>query len=374
MDAPASHRSHWEHSQLIVDADAFYGRLLEEIARAGATVDFEYYLFSDDVLGQRFVAALSAAAQRGVRVRVLMDGVGSSANCAELSRQLHAGGVAVKIFRPLPWLTEAYRWSRHRGARLRKFINFVRNINRRDHCKLCVIDQKRAWLGSFNISAKHLSIAAGGRGWRDYGVELAGAHIAALSKGFERLWSVQPPRFHRGFIARYLSNRSARARALKNRFVARQVAGAASRVWLVSAYFVPTASLRRALLRACRAGKDVRLLLPEASDVAAFPGVSSHYYRELLRVGARIFLYQSGNLHAKALLVDDIAIVGSSNWNYRSALHDLELDAILRGPGTVEALAAVILQDCSRSRELQAQQAPLPGLASWFWYLLRYWM
>jgi cardiolipin synthase len=205
-------------------------------------------------------------------------------------------------------------------------------------------------------------------------MKLQDPEVESLAVGFDRLWKARGPRLQRGFIARYLSNRSQQARRLKNRFVARSVAESARRVWLVSAYFAPTAKLRRALLRACRGGRDVRLLLPGQSDVAMFPGLSSHYYRELLRAGARIFLYQPGVLHAKALLIDDFSIVGSSNWNYRSTLHDLELDVVIRSRDAVAALEQVVVADCDNSHELRLENTPSPSLGSWFWYILRYWM
>ncbi len=367
-------RSQWEYSRLFVDAEPFFQRLLDCIGQARRTIDFEYYIFERDSLGKRFQQALSAASRRGVRVRVMMDGVGSATDGAQLSRELFQTGVHVRIYHPLPWLTDAFRWSRRSGGRLHKFMRFLLNINRRNHRKLCVVDDEVAWVGSFNIKADHLPREAGGLGWRDYGVEVSGPDVSSLVSSFDLIWASENPRFHRGFLSRYLSNRSRRARRLKNRFVARSVAQASNRVWLVSAYFAPTGSLRRALLRACREGRDVRLLLPDISDIGFFPSLSSHYYRELLRAGARIFLFQGAVLHAKALLVDEFAIVGSSNWNYRSTLHDLELDAVLREPETLEDLERVIAGDCEQSRELQLDQTPTPSLLSWLWYAFRRWM
>jgi cardiolipin synthase len=374
MNVASHNQGRWQHTRLIVEPQAFYRRLLAAIETAQHSIELESYIFELDALGESFVLALAAAARRGVRVRVLVDGVGSSASCAQLAESLFAEGVAVQIYHPLPWLTGSYRWSRHKGGWLYKFLMFMLNINRRNHRKLCLVDGQTAWVGSFNISMDHLSRADGGQGWRDYAIELQGRDIASLVKGFDRLWSVRGPRFHRGFIARYLSNRGARARRLKNRFVARRVSRCQQRIWLVSAYFAPTASLRRALLRACRNGRDVCLLLPESSDVAMFPGLSSHYYRELLRAGARIFLYQGGVLHAKALLVDNISIIGSSNWNYRSSLHDLELDVVIADEEAQKALETVVKHDFEQGRELTLTQTPRPSLLSWLWYALRYWM
>jgi cardiolipin synthase len=364
----------WQNTRLIVEPQVFYRSLLAAFEAAQQSIEIESYIFELDALGESFALALAAAAGRGVRVRLLVDGVGSAARCSQHAERLFAEGVAVQIYHPLPWLTRGYRWSQQRGGWLYKFMVFLLNINRRNHRKLCVVDGQTAWVGSFNFSMDHVSRAEGGAGWRDYAVELQGRDIASLVKGFDLMWSARGPRFHRGFIARYLSNRGVRARRLKNRFVARQVSRCRQRTWLVSAYFAPTANLRRALLRACKNKRDVCLLLPESSDVAMFPSLSSHYYRELLRAGARIFLYQAGVLHAKALMIDDMSIIGSSNWNYRSSLHDLELDVIINDEETQKALETVVRNDFDHARELTLEQTPRPNLISWLWYALRYWM
>ena len=374
MQQPATAVTHWKDSRLFTAAGGFFDRLLDAIANARSSIEFEYYIFNLDALGERFAKALADAALRGVRVRVLIDGVGSAHDGQEISRRLSEAGVEIKIYHPLPWTTGAYRWSRRRGGLVYKFLAFLLNMNRRDHRKLCVVDGDLAWVGSFNITADHLPVAEGGLGWRDYGVELSGPRVVSLVESFDAIWSRARPKLQRGFLAGFLSNRSLRARRLRNRFVARCVVNSKHRVWLVSAYFLPTAALRRALLQACRAGVQVCLVLPERSDVVVFPSLSSHYYRELLRVGARIFLYQPGVLHAKALLVDDFAIMGSSNWNYRSSLHDLELDVVLRHPETLRQLEHVMRQDARESLELELKDLRTPGLLSWVLYGMRYWM
>jgi cardiolipin synthase len=352
----------------------FYDELLAAIAEARVSVDFEYYIFNADALGDKFIAALGTAAARGVRVRVLIDGIGSAADGPEIAALLNEAGVEVKIYHPAPWLTGGYRWSLERGDWLYKFFLFVLNLNRRNHRKLCVVDAEKAWVGSLNISAEHLPASVGGAGWRDYVVALGGEGVRSLQRGFENQWHSLPARLQRGFIARHLSNRSRHARRLKNRFVARSVASARSRVWVVSAYFAPTARMRRVLLRACRSGADVRLLLPGASDVSFFPLLSNHFYSELMRAGARVFLYRANVLHAKALLIDNFFILGSSNLNYRSTLHDLELDVVVDDAATVAALEQVIIEDCGGAQELGLANLPAPTLVSWFWYALRYWM
>lgn len=388
MKVPAAH-DRWQDTRVLDDSAALYRELIAAIEQARVSIDFEYYIFDADALGERFVVALADAAARGVRVRVIVDGVGSSVHGVEIAKRLFALGVEARIYHPLPWLTGAYRWSMSQAPWIFKALLLLLNINRRNHRKLCVVDAQRAWVGSQNICVSHLPLDQGGEGWRDYAVALSGAGIEALVTGFDRFWAGQHPEDlrpasrlpaprrpapRRGVITRYLSNRSVRARQLKNRFVTRSVGDASTRVLLVSAYFAPTARLRRALLKACRRGIDVKLLLPGESDIVVFPSLSSYYYHELIEAGARIYIYTAGVLHAKALLVDDFFILGSSNWNYRSTLHDLELDVVIREEATVRRLEQVIVGDCENATELQRAGLPPRSLRSRLWYLIRYWM
>ena len=372
---PVSRQSvEWDSTRLIENAGEYFGELQNAIAGATESIDFETYIFNADSLGELLIKALGDAAVRGVQVRVLIDGIGSAGAGAAIARRLDARGVQVRIYHPVPWLTNAFRWSRVRGGWPFKILRGFLNLNRRNHRKLVVVDGDKAWVGSLNVSVQHLPVEQGGEGWRDYAIALQGLGVVSLARGFDNLWLGGKQRFHRGFIRRYLSNRSTKARLLKNRFVARSVESARGRVWLVSAYFAPTARLRRALLRACRGGAEVRVLVPGVSDVTVFPGLSSHYYRELLRAGARVYVYQPSVLHAKALLIDEFFILGSSNWNHRSTLHDLELDVVVREPDTVAQLEAVIEGDCAESSELSLDHFPSPSIGSWIWYAFRYWM
>ena len=355
-------------------ADAYYENILAAINGATESVVIESYIFNFDRVGQRFVEALSAAAQRGCRVRVLVDGFGSIRDASRLAEVLKAAGVEFKIYHPMPWRLATHAHSWQKGYWLYKILYFIFNINRRNHRKLYLVDSTLAWTGSFNISASHLGDNSEGKPWRDYGVCLRDDTVVSLSQGFDNLWLAGPARFYRGFFSRYLSNRSLASRRLKNRFLLRRIDGRENRLWISSAYFSPTAAIRRGILRACERGVDVRLILPDQSDVPVFPALSGYYYRELLDAGAKIYRFNRGVLHAKALLLDDLAIVGSSNLNYRSLLHDLELDVVIYDPGVVDQLQDHLRGDMDNSSELDLQTLMPVGLAAHFYYGLRYWM
>jgi cardiolipin synthase len=127
--------------------------LFRDIDQASQSIDFEMYLFDLDELGQRMLEALRRAAQRGVRVRVMVDGVGSPDWNRTLLNELAESGVEARIFRPYPWV----RWGARAYSKLlnlRNLFRWFQRLNRRDHRKMCLIDRKTAWAGSFNITRR----------------------------------------------------------------------------------------------------------------------------------------------------------------------------------------------------------------------------
>jgi len=124
------------------------------------------------------------------------------------------------------------------------------------------------------------------------------------------------------------------------------------RIWITNAYVVPRGSLMRALHAASARGVDVRLLAPARSDVAFMPWVGAIFADALQARGARVFAYLPSMLHAKTMLIDDTALVGSHNLNSRSFLHDLEVEVVLTTPGSVAALEQAFATDCAAAQEL----------------------
>jgi cardiolipin synthase len=132
----------------------------------------------------------------------------------------------------------------------------------------------------------------------------------------------------------------------------RKIAASRERIWITNGYFLPRPGLLRRLRAAARRGVDVRILLPRTSDVFFMPWASAMYYRSLIRAGIRVFEYLPGVLHAKTLIVDDWMTVGSSNFDYRSFLHNLEVDVVLRSEVARAHLLRQFRKDLRVSREV----------------------
>ncbi len=241
-------------------------------------------------------------------------------------------------------------------------------INTRDHRKVCLIDNHIAYVGSMNISKCHLSAEKGGDNWRDTSLQIKGADLTDLCRAFDVAWDHLPitERVREAF--RHVrhnptvrSNHTRHRRRILYKNLLRKMLTCRHHIWITNAYFVPDNFLLKRLQEAAHAGVDVRILLPRKSDVAMMPWASTAFYFNLLKAGVRIFEYLPGILHAKTLLLDDWALIGSSNLNHRSLLHDLEVDILLSDPQSIRTLEEQFLTDLENSREISLAR----------WHILR---
>lgn len=367
----------WYDEQLFANNDRYFDALFASIDQARHSIILATYIFELDVLGRRMIRHLRRAHDRGVHVRVLYDGVGSMERGDKIARKLEKSGIPVKIYHPLPWQINNYRRALRRSSWVGSFILSMLKINQRHHAKICVIDEFELWCGSQNITADHLSVERAGDGWRDYGAKVSGSSVQAVAEAFDDLWEYRRPRVGQGLFRYYWNNFTEFTRKRKNHLLAERIAQAGRRVWIVNPYFSPTRQIIRAILKAASKGAEVRLIVPYKSDLEFFPLLTSTYYEELIRNEVRIFEFLPSILHGKMLLVDDFCLIGSTNLNHRSLLHDIEFDIVLESPSSLRAAEDVFLTEQRNSREIMAKHVKLLGtrrLLGWIPWLIRYWL
>lgn len=337
----------------------YFSMLLADIKAAKESIELETYIFDLDQLGKKVIEVLTEVARCGVAVRILVDGAGTPEWYGPLIQNLEAAGAETRVFHPFPWRLWQWSRSRVRIPSLLKAIYLFLKINVRNHRKVCIIDKKITYVGSFNISQNHLDTEHNGKGWRDTGVRLRNVNCKDILQAFESVWSHIPiqERIRHFFnhirtnpIIR-LNNTWYRRRILYKNLLNR-IRSCKSRIWITNAYFVPDNFLLRRLIEAARSGVDVRILLPRESDVSFIPWASKAFYERLLKSGVRIFEYVPSILHAKTLILDEWMTIGSSNLNYRSLLHDLEVDVNIRSSESKKELAQQFLADLDRSKEI----------------------
>lgn len=372
----------WESCEVFGEGDLFFAAMEGAISHAKRSIDMEMYIFAVDRTGERVFALLAAAVGRGVRVRLLVDGVGSTHFARTFRRKARDAGIEMRVFNELPW----ERWLRGRGRPRRfSFSRMTQRLNNRTHRKLCIVDQENAFVGSFNVTDYHLRSLMGKGAWRDTGVMIRGADIAELSASFEEIWVGRLRRLGRRLRGQQRSysslvrlNVTRRQRRESYLDLLVRIVGAQRRVWITNAYFVPDGSLLRVLAVVAREGVDVRILVPSFSDVVFMPWITSAFHLGLLKAGVRVFEYQGTVLHAKTMVIDDWGLIGSSNLNHRSLLHDLEADVVVSGEEALRAMEGQFQADLQSAREVTIEnwshrsliERVIGRILLWFRYLL----
>ena len=350
-----------KHQEMIFTCgSSYFTTLIQDIENATHSIYLEVYNFNRDSLGEKLAKVLSSAAKRNVTVKLLVDSAGTPSWGSSFTNPLEKAGVKTKIYHPFPW--RFWQWS-HSVVKLPfilKTIYLLLKMNSRNHRKVCIIDNKIAYIGSINVNACHLSKQDGGKGWRDTAVRLACLDFQELQAAFEAAWNHTQlqERLQRLFqhvntnaVLRLNNTRHRRRILYKN--LLRRIAKAKHRIWITNAYFLPDKFILKKLKDAAETGIDVRILLPSVSDVPIMPLTSSMFYHSLLKSGVRIFEYLPSMLHAKSLILDDWFVIGSTNLNSRSLLHDLEIDVNLQHKISKNIIELQFLKDLDASCEIQ---------------------
>lgn len=320
--------------------------MLEAIAGAKTRISFESFIIRADRTGELFAQALIARAQAGVEVRFSYDALGSYGLPDAFCEKLRRAGVKVLEFHPLHSF----------GA--------WRTLNRRNHRKILVIDGSIGFVGGINIADDYAPVSQGGGGWRDTHLRFEGPAAGWLEALFLRTWVretierfVEPlPRraFDGGVLMRVLGGRNLRERRLIRGAYLRAIRLAEKEVLITNAYFLPDPVLIRALAGAVKRGVTVKVILGgTTSDVPWVGFAALSVYGKLLRRGVEIFEWKDRVLHAKTAVVDGIwSTVGSYNLDYRSLLHNLEVNAAILDPGFGAQMQAMFARDLLASRRV----------------------
>lgn len=378
MDAMATS---WDVEKLYFDGDSYFDAVLKGIAAAQKSIELETYIFQPDALGRKIEHALIEASQRGILVRLLVDGIGAAGWIDRRLPRLAESGAEVRVYHPLKAANLWNRLLRDMGIRRRpprRGSALLSRLNRRTHRKICVIDGQRAWVGSLNIAACHSKVLFGNDAWRDTGVLIEGDFIQELRYSFDYIWTRSHGVDGRRRWAERLTQKKSKSHPhpllrlnhttrlrWRNYFqLISRLRRAEKRIWITNAYLAPSPSIIRQLANAAARGVDVRILVPRKSDVFFMPWVARAHYEMLQSTGIRIFEYLPRFIHAKSLLIDDWATVGTSNMNRRSIRHDFEVDVILSHKTSLVELEEQFLKDAQSSEELHAPASGLHGFLS----------
>jgi cardiolipin synthase len=343
--------------------------MFEAIERATDHVHLEFYTIDNQgETGRRLAEALLRKRAEGVAVNLIYDGVGSIDTPGEYFERLRKGGVNAIEFNPVNPLTAAVGW----------------RLNHRDHRKLVIVDGKVAFTGGINISGVYSGSAAyseprssSGEGWRDTNIRIAGPVVADLQREFlENLKKYyKDPLEERNWFPRIEAKGKHPARVIASSpddsvpafyvTLVSAIRNATRSVYLTMAYFAPDPQTLQALKAAAARRVDVKLILPSYSDFWGVLYAGRSHYSDLLAAGIQIFERQERLLHAKTVVIDGVwATVGSSNVDWRSFLHNEELNVVVLGRDFASQMEASFRRDLERSKRITPEEWEQRSLAS----------
>jgi len=336
----------------LLTGDEAFPKMLEAIREARHHIHLQSFIIGNDEIGRQFMDAVAARARAGVRVRVLYDRFGSS----------HAlwGGL-FRRYRKVPNLSVA-GWTQSNLFRKQLHLNL------RNHRKALIVDGRIGFMGGVNLNDYSRS-RDGQTAIQDYHFRLLGPIVQELQYSFLRDWHVMteedPVRLLSAehfrklkpegeALARVVNSGPSSDLGVAVDVFFNAVNAARKQVFIITPYFLPTEDLLRALRMAALRGVRVYLVVPEKSNHWYTTWAGRAMYEDLLEAGVRIFERPRPFIHAKAMTVDDrMAIVGSSNWDYRSLYTNYEASLTVYDLPFVMHLKLLMTEDLQASREVE---------------------
>ncbi len=347
------------------DGTEKFEALLADIRAARDHVHVLYYIFRPDRIGMRLLDALAERAEAGVTVRLCFDAFGGRSVKARHLKRLRDAGGEVHTFFPNNF-----------GP-----INF--RVNFRTHRKITVVDGVVGYVGGFNVGDEYVTPTRKFGYWRDTHLRIEGTAVESLQTRLLMDWNVAAPKERRvGHEPRYFPGRSEPAGDVAVQIVSsgpdsnwewikygylKAINDATRSIKIQTPYFMPDPAMMDALKIASLAGVDVHLMIPDKPDHPLVYPATLSYADELASVGVNVHIYTGGFLHAKCLLVDDeIASVGTANFDYRSFRLNFEVNAFIYDVDLGHRMAEIYDRDLLQCRTFdhdQIYRRPLVGRA-----------
>ncbi|MDR3240585.1 MAG: cardiolipin synthase [Lactobacillaceae bacterium] len=340
--------------RIFTDGRKKFDQLFDDIQNAKHHINLEYFTIYDDEIGNELVDLLVMKAKKGVRVRVLFDQWGSHGRHAKMWKRLKDVGGQV-----LPFMAPRY-------------VPITFRMNFRDHRKLVIIDGNIGYIGGLNVGDQYLGKSKKFGYWRDTHLRIEGDAVLAIQSRFFTDWNATTRKQQLTFSDDYFP----KSRATSKDTTAIQIvssgpdnsdkqiqtgylkmfATAAESITIQSPYFIPDQAVLEVLRMAAQSGIRVRLMIPAMPDHPFVYRATEWYASQLLDVGAEIYRYDNGFLHAKMVSIDGrIASVGSANMDIRSFVLNFEANAFMYDREIAGALEKTFEIDMQKSTKLDSE-------------------
>lgn len=335
--------------EVLTDGRAKFKSLLNDINNATDHIHVQYYIFKRDGIGQQIIDALEEKLKQGIEVKMLYDDMGS--RTLTLSK--------FKDFKKLGGQVEAFFPS------ILPLINF--RLNNRNHRKIVVIDGKIGYIGGFNVGDEYLGLDKKFGYWRDTHLRIEGDSVNALQLRFMMDWNSQSSRNNLKYQEKYFPDVRSNGQTgvqivssgpddawqhIKYGYL-KMITSAKHSIYIQTPYFIPDHSFLEALKIAALSGVKVNIMIPNKPDHPFVYWATYSNAGELLKAGAKIFIYENGFIHTKMVVIDDeVASVGTANMDVRSFELNFEVNAFIYDRQIAEKLRNTFEEDVKVSSEL----------------------
>lgn len=328
--------------------------MLDCIKKAKSFIHLEYFNFRNDSIAGLLFNILTQKANEGVEVRALYDDFGNWSNNQPIKKAQHdsinALGVKLVQFDPLNF-------------------PYVNHIIPRDHRKIVIVDGHVAYTGGMNVADYYIEGIKGIGPWRDMHMRIEGPAVNDLHRIFTAIWEkctnekIEGEKYFPTPIIQNDNKRIAivdRAPKISNESIrnlfANMLDNAKHSVRIINPYFVPTHKVRQALKRAIDRGVNVEIMVSAKSDISLTPDAAFYVANNLRKRGAKVYVYNGGFHHTKAMWVDNtFCTIGSANMDSRSLRCDYEVNTVIFNDNTVKELNRMFDEDITDSDILTSE-------------------
>ncbi len=334
--------------QVIIDGNEMFNTLLQDIKGAKKTISIVYFIIKPDEIGKKFLKALSEKAAEGVEVRLLGDGLGCRGLNKRVLKEFRESGGHFAFFLPL------------------RFRYLSPRLNYRNHRKLVIIDDTIGYIGGFNIGREYLGRKKKFGNWRDTQLRILGSAVQDINARFLLDWRTavkEDLTLKDAYFSKTLGDGITGIQVVSSgpdtgkeevkRGFNRMISTAEEKIWIQTPYFVPSNSLHENLKVAVLSGVDVRIMIPNKPDHMFVYWATWSYVGDLIELGAKVYIYDAGFLHAKTLVVDgEISSAGTANFDRRSFKLSFETNVFIYGAKHANKMEEIFEADMLNSYQL----------------------
>ncbi len=333
------------HVELLINGKETFNAIFDAIDRAEKYILIEFFIVTNDAIGNKLKDHLIAKAASGIKIFFLYDEFGSRKLDNQYITELRRGGINIRPF----WTTQ--------GISNRFQLNF------RNHRKIVVVDGRVAFIGGHNVGDEYIGLALTSGHWRDTHVKIKGPAVQSVQLAFTEDWYwsaqnrpdielVSEPARTGNMDAIVLPSGPASKLEVNSLMFVQLINMAKKRLWIASPYFVPNQAVEAALQLASLRGVKIRIMLPLKPDHLLVYLASYSYLYQMSLPNIQFFRYEHGFMHQKVILVDDdLALVGTANIDNRSFYLNFEIGILVHDTAFARNVEEMLEADFLKCRE-----------------------